>query len=94
MVVRLTSERSPVRTCVGCRRRSTPADLIRLTCPDGHRLVVGRAGPGRGAWVCGPACLAVAARKGALARALRRHPDPDGIEQVRRSLDDITFVPE
>jgi predicted RNA-binding protein YlxR (DUF448 family) len=81
-----------VRTCVGCRRRGAPAELVRLTCdPVTAALVVGRSAPGRGAWVCGPACLATAARRGALARALRAAPDPASIERARRSLEG-TFV--
>ena len=66
---------------------------MRLTCSPAGELVVGRTAPGRGAWVCGPACLERAARRQALAKALRRSPDPASIERVRRSLES-TFVAE
>ncbi|MDR0621027.1 MAG: YlxR family protein [Deltaproteobacteria bacterium] len=76
----------PERTCVGCRAKRPKAQLARLVglAPaggDGRRVVVwdpkGRLG-GRGAWVCAgtPECLAKAAAKGRLARALRvSNPD-------------------
>ena len=63
----------PVRTCVGCRRRGPQDELIRVVRrPDGT-VQAGRTLPGRGAWLCAgsPACLQRAARRGALARALR-----------------------
>ena len=77
------------RTCVGCRRRADPAELVRLTRrPDGS-LGVGP-GPGRGAWVCGPpateACLEAAIRRRALERALRGPVATNDIEAVRARL--------
>jgi predicted RNA-binding protein YlxR (DUF448 family) len=62
-----------VRRCVGCRRRATKPELIRLAAVDG-RLVLDRAAklPGRGAWVCRDrACLEGAIERRAFARALR-----------------------
>ena len=41
-----------VRTCIGCRRRAAPRELVRLVrTPDG-RLEIGTTLPGRGAWLC------------------------------------------
>ncbi len=72
------SPRGPVRTCVGCRERADWSDLLRVVAgevdgrpsvlPDPrHRLA------GRGAWVHpDPACLALAERRRAFPRALRR----------------------
>ncbi len=70
----------PRRTCVGCRRTAHPDDLVRVVrTPDGG-LVVGRAQPGRGAWLCrDPACLAEAGRRRAFARALRGGVHADAV---------------
>ncbi len=65
----------PIRTCIGCRTREPASALIRLVADgDGevqvdvrHRL------PGRGAWIHPTTeCIAKAARRRALPRALRR----------------------
>ncbi len=60
------------RTCIGCRRVAEPAELVRIARrPDGS-IAVGRAEPGRGAWLCpGVACFETAVRRRALGRALR-----------------------
>ncbi|MBM3693277.1 MAG: YlxR family protein [Actinobacteria bacterium] len=78
-----------LRTCVGCRRRAEPTGLIRLH-RGGDGTVGFGAGPGRGAWLCGPpatgACLETAIRRRALERALR-HPIPTTeIEALRARL--------
>lgn len=63
----------PVRTCVGCRRRSDQTTLIRVVAqgsfvvPDRNRSL-----PGRGAHLHPDArCLAEAVRRKAFGRALR-----------------------
>ena len=71
------SPSGPVRTCVGCRARADRSVLLRVVAvqvggtwtavPDPRRRR-----PGRGAWVHpSPACLDLAARRTAFARALR-----------------------
>jgi len=65
--------RAPERTCIGCRRKAGPAGLARVARrPDGS-LAVGRAEPGRGAWLCAgsAACFDAAVRRRAFSRALR-----------------------
>jgi uncharacterized protein len=65
--------RLPERTCIGCRRKSGPAGLVRVARrPDGT-LAVGRGEPGRGAWLCAgsEACFEAAVRRRAFSRALR-----------------------
>ncbi len=73
---------APVRTCVGCREATAPADLVRLVvAPDGT-VVPDLAGklPGRGAWVhLRPACLSAAPR--ALPRAMKGKVDASALEQ-------------
>ncbi len=67
--------RTPVRTCVGCRRRRPQDELLRLArTPWGIRCEAGRRLPGRGAYVCpDPNCIDMTSRRdaGALRRALR-----------------------
>jgi hypothetical protein len=77
----------PRRTCVGCRAITSPDSLVRVH-RDGDDLVVGR-GPGRGAWLCAAhpgACLDLALRRGALARALRTELPCGGTERLRAKL--------
>jgi predicted RNA-binding protein YlxR (DUF448 family) len=66
-------EPGPIRTCIGCRRRARPTELIRVVAFQGavaldreHRL------PGRGAWLHPSAeCFKAATHKRAWGRALR-----------------------
>lgn len=71
----------PVRTCVACRQEAGKGDLVRLVRPAGGEVAVdvtGRAA-GRGAYLHrDAACMEVARRRGALARALRA-PVPDAV---------------
>jgi predicted RNA-binding protein YlxR (DUF448 family) len=56
--------------------------------PETGTLDVGRALPGRGAWLCADSktCLDQAARKGALGRALRADVTAQEIEALRVAL--------
>ena len=74
---------SPVRTCVGCRRRADKTELVRLVWQQS--VVVDRAQrePGRGAYLHpGPDCLALAVRRRSVGRALRvGGVDPDVLRE-------------
>ncbi|MDQ6849073.1 MAG: YlxR family protein [Actinomycetota bacterium] len=68
-----------MRTCIGCRKRTVAAELLRVVvvpgAPDSGPVVVPdprRRAPGRGAWLH-PAseCVELAERRRAFARALR-----------------------
>jgi len=75
----------PVRSCIGCRRKATQSDLIRIARrPDGS-LGVGRTLPGRGAWLCAGSlrCFELAVRRRAFPKALRASVDEHDIERVR-----------
>ncbi|MGZ9825640.1 YlxR family protein [Tsukamurella ocularis] len=68
----------PVRTCIGCRRRASAGELIRVVASapvDGARTVVvdgRRRLPGRGAWLHdSPSCREAARKRNAFRRALR-----------------------
>jgi predicted RNA-binding protein YlxR (DUF448 family) len=82
-----TSERSSLRTCIGCRRRAPAETLARVALEkdgDVGRLVFwgpGRARPaGRGASLHRDAsCLRAALKSGAFARAFRGQVKTDRI---------------
>ncbi|CAB4884281.1 MAG: DUF448 domain-containing protein [Actinobacteria bacterium] len=65
----------PVRTCIGCRQRAEPAELLRVVIAEGSLVADARRRlPGRGAWIHPvAACVEAATRKRAWGRALR-HP--------------------
>ncbi len=66
-------ELTPVRTCVGCRTRTTKVDLLRVVV-DGDEFVADPQGrlTGRGAYLHPiRECFELAVRRKALSRALR-----------------------
>lgn len=78
---------SPLRTCVGCRRRSNKAELLRIV-GDGAQIVPDPRAvlPGRGAYLHRQLdCLETAERRRAIPRALRL-PGPLDTEAVRAFL--------
>ncbi|MCI7671167.1 YlxR family protein [Schaalia hyovaginalis] len=82
----------PVRTCVGCAKRSSRSDLIRIAASHGIMTLDPEAvRPGRGAWIHpDPRCVDRARRTRALRRALRLQEDPpedlwDALEKVVKS---------
>jgi len=66
-----------MRTCIGCRATRPQHELIRCALTPEGSAIVSRTAPGRGAWLCSPACLPTAKRKRAFERAWRR-PFGDG----------------
>lgn len=85
----MTARATPVRTCVGCRKRANKSDLLRVVviesaCVPDH---VGRL-PGRGAHVhLDLQCLDLAQRRRAFPRALRV-PGPLDITALRRYVEE------
>ena len=65
---------APERTCVACRRTAGQAELRRFALTADGAVVPDdeRRRPGRGAYACGPDCVAEANRRRAWARAFRR----------------------
>jgi uncharacterized protein len=73
---------------VGCRRKAPADELVRVVRrPDGT-LAVGRALPGRGAWLCAgsPGCAERAERRRAFDRALRTTVAPMAVAALRDLL--------
>ncbi|KAA9161560.1 DUF448 domain-containing protein [Amycolatopsis acidicola] len=85
---RAKERETPVRTCVGCRKRASVGELLRVVAKDGQVVVDERRRlPGRGAWLHpDPGCLAKAERRRAFPRALRV-PGTLGVQAVRRRLE-------
>ncbi|MEC3997507.1 YlxR family protein [Actinacidiphila sp. DG2A-62] len=75
----------PERTCIGCRQRAAKSDLLRVAavggaCVPDHRGTL----PGRGAYLHPAlACLDLAVRRRAFARAFRGPVAPDDAELRR-----------
>lgn len=83
-----TRPRVPERTCIGCRRKSGPMELVRFVRrPDGS-LAIGRREPGRGAWLCAgsESCFESAQRRRAFARALRAEVPAQELAWLRERL--------
>lgn len=86
-------EKSRERTCIGCRRRDSPANLLRMVVSGGLVLPdPGHRAPGRGAHLHPVSeCLDLAERRKAFPRAfkvpgaLTATPVRDYVEQQRRT---------
>jgi predicted RNA-binding protein YlxR (DUF448 family) len=78
----------PERTCIGCRRRTSPAGLVRIARLPSGSLAIGRSEPGRGAWLCAgsEACFDTAVQRKALGRALRREVPGHELAWLRERL--------
>jgi predicted RNA-binding protein YlxR (DUF448 family) len=61
-------------------------DLVRVAAGPGG-VAVGRHLAGRGAWLCGPACLEQSLRRKALPRALRTTITEPELIQLRESFE-------
>lgn len=64
----------PIRTCVGCGRKTAKGDVIRVVRLPSGKMEVDPTGrkPGRGSYLCSALqCWEVALKKGRLQRALR-----------------------
>lgn len=81
----------PERTCIGCGRKRSRADLVRLVAQAG-RVVLdpAKTASGRGAWLCpSVACFDLAGKRRAFRRALRlasRQSDDAGVASRLASL--------
>jgi predicted RNA-binding protein YlxR (DUF448 family) len=62
----------PIRTCAGCGRKASQAELLRFFAQEGA-LTPGAEAPGRGVYTCRRlACFERAAVRGAFNRVLRQ----------------------
>jgi predicted RNA-binding protein YlxR (DUF448 family) len=82
--------REPERTCAGCREKAAKGALLRVArAPDGVvRVDPGGKVAGRGAYVHrAAACVDLAIRRGALARALRIGLSPEEAARLRADIE-------
>lgn len=84
----MVSPPAPVRTCIGCRRRASPVELVRVVRSFDGTLAVGRTLAGRGAWLCAGSvgCLEQARSRGAFGRALRGPVDEAALDTLTAEL--------
>jgi predicted RNA-binding protein YlxR (DUF448 family) len=82
--------REPERSCVGCRRRVSKAELLRVAgTPEGVSVDPLGTAPGRGAYVHRDAtCVAEAVRRGAFARALRTGLTQEELARLRNEIEE------
>jgi uncharacterized protein len=77
----------PVRTCIGCGRRRLQHELVRVALGQGGVVVDReRQVPGRGAWLCGPGCLAAAAKRKAFGRSFKGRAGAVDLMALERAL--------
>jgi hypothetical protein len=64
----------PTRTCLGCGKKQPKGLLHRLVLNEQHQPVhdAAQTAPGRGAYLCGPGCLAAAMKRKAFQRAFKQ----------------------
>ncbi len=61
-----------------------------VRCANGSAgPVVGRAGAGRGAWLCSLACFDTARRRGAFERAWRRRAEDEQLTTLRNAFERV-----
>ncbi len=76
-----------IRTCVGCGAKRPQEGLIRLVAPKGRLELDGaKRAPGRGAYVCGEACIAKAIGRRAFGRAFRGQAEPPDARALSEAL--------
>ena len=79
----------PIRTCIGCRKKATKWELVRIVRNDTGRVSVdeSRKNPGRGAYVClNPQCIELALTSKKLNKVLKTNLEPTEIESLKQVL--------
>ena len=79
----------PIRTCIGCRKKVTKWELVRLVRHESGRISVdeSRKSPGRGAYVCpNPQCIDLALNPKRLNKVLRTNLASKEIDALKEVL--------
>jgi len=82
-------KRVPIRTCIGCGRKSQKWDFIRIGHTKDGRLLISleAKGEGRGAYVCpNQRCIQAAMNPKKLNKFLRTQLDQDRINSLKAQL--------
>ncbi|MFQ5602673.1 MAG: RNase P modulator RnpM [bacterium] len=75
----------PVRTCIGCGRKTLKKDLLRIVRTARRELEIDSQAmkPGRGAYLCRDSkCAKMAIERKRFERNLRIHPKPPFVDQL------------
>jgi predicted RNA-binding protein YlxR (DUF448 family) len=79
----------PIRTCIGCRKKATKWELVRIVRDESGRVSVdeSRKNPGRGAYVClNPQCIELALAPKKLNKVLKTNLELKEIESLKQVL--------
>jgi predicted RNA-binding protein YlxR (DUF448 family) len=82
---------TPLRRCLGCRKRRRKDELIRLVSVEGRNVVVDvvQIMPGRGAYFCNDdRCLRIGLNAKAMSNAFKKSVAIDG--NLRKSIETIS----
>jgi predicted RNA-binding protein YlxR (DUF448 family) len=85
----MSAKKRPIRTCVACRSSDEKNGLLRIVRSSTGEIAIDPTGkkPGRGAYICRkPECVAAAAKRKALDRALRAAVPVELIERLRLAV--------
>lgn len=80
-------QRKRIRTCVACRSSDDKGEFIRIVKASDGEITIDPTGkkPGRGAYLCrNSSCIAAAAKKRMLDRALRASVPQQVMEELRQ----------
>ena len=81
--------KEPIRTCIGCRKKSHPRELLRISRHPEKGVIVVESGaaPGRSAYLCRTAeCIEAGLSKSRLSRSLKTPLSPNEIEAIQKEL--------
>ena len=78
----------PERSCVACGSKKPKSELVRVARSPEGQVSVDRSGkaPGRGAYVCSPACWESALGRGRLARSLGATLSAQSLDALREEV--------
>ena len=86
----MTSDRTPLRTCIGCREQKEKKELIRIVRGADGNVSVDVTGKlnGRGAYICrNRQCLEAALKNHGLERSLKKSLSPEMREQLLKEIE-------
>ena len=86
----MSTNKTPMRTCIGCQEVKPKKDMVRVACYDG-KLIVDRTGKakGRGIYLCdNNECIKKAVKKKAFQRNFKCNFSQEELIEV---IDELTF---
>ena len=86
----MSADRTPLRTCIGCREQKEKKELIRIVRDRDGNVSVDPTGKlsGRGAYICrNTKCLETALKNHGLERSLKKSLSPEMREQLLKEIE-------